>query len=128
MTAKTSPWPGIALWGLRVVVAVPFLGFGVMKLIGAPMLVHEFDMIGLGQGFRVFTGLVEITGALLLLPPRTSVYGGAILFCVSGGALAAEAGPLHGDVVHTLVLMVLTAGLVWAARGSLPRARRVSAA
>ncbi len=103
-------------------------GLGVMKLMGAPMLVQEFDRIGLGQGFRIFTGLVEIIGALLLLRPRASAYGGAILFCASVGALVGQAGPLHGDVVHTRVLMVLTAGLVWIARGTLPRFRRSSLA
>jgi hypothetical protein len=34
--------------------------------------VRRFDQIGLGQWFRVFTGALQVGGALLLLIPRVS--------------------------------------------------------
>ena len=37
--------------------------------LGFPMLVEEFDKIGLGQGFRYVTGVVEIIGAIAILAP-----------------------------------------------------------
>jgi uncharacterized membrane protein YphA (DoxX/SURF4 family) len=110
----------IALWVLKGLVALVFIAAAVSKLVGAPMMVADFKLIGLGQGFRLFTGLVEIGGAALLLIPRTSPVGAALLFCISFGALIAQATRLHGDVVHTLVFMAVTALLVWLGRSRFP--------
>jgi putative oxidoreductase len=39
-----------ALWILRVILALPFLGSGGAKLAGMPVMVAIFAKIGLGQG------------------------------------------------------------------------------
>ncbi len=119
MSASKRP-SMIALWVLKGLVALVFIAAAVSKLVGAPMMVADFKLIGLGQGFRLFTGLVEIGGAALLLIPRTSPVGAALLFCISFGALIAQATRLHGDVVHTLVFMAVTALLVWLGRSRFP--------
>jgi len=118
--SKAFPWADVGLWVLKGLAALIFIATGAMKLSGAPMAVAEFDQIGLGQGFRLFTGLVEVGGARLVLIPRTSPVGAGLLFCVSVGALIAQATRLHQDVVHTIVLMALTGALVWAGRSRLP--------
>ena len=117
----TSRGKTIALWVAKALVALLFLASGVMKLVGPTMAVEEFNQIGLGQSFRIITGLIEITGAVLLLVPRTAFYGAGLLFCVSTGALFAPATILHGDVIHTLVLMVITALLAWFSRPAVAR-------
>ena len=33
-------------------------------------MVAEFDKLGFGQWFRVFTGVIELIGAFVLLAPR----------------------------------------------------------
>ena len=61
------------LWVLTLFVAGMFLFAGAMKLSAQPMMVATFGQIGLGQWFRVFTGTLEVVGALLVLvpaPPR----------------------------------------------------------
>lgn len=106
----------LALWIGRVLLAAAFLAAAWMKLSGAPMMVTEFGVIGFGQWFRIFTGAVEIAGAGLLLFPVTTFYGALLLLCVDAGALAAQLGPLHGDIVHVLVLGALLALIAWATR------------
>jgi uncharacterized membrane protein YphA (DoxX/SURF4 family) len=116
--AKPAGWPIIGLWVLRGLVALLFVATGIFKLSAAPMAVQEFNQIGFGQGFRIFTGLTEIVGAAMLLTPAVSSLGAALLFCVSVGALVAQANRLHQDVIHALVLMAITATLGWASRRS----------
>lgn len=101
----------LAVWALRILVAGLFLLAATAKLAGQPMMVAEFGKIGLGQGFRVFTGLVEVLGALLVLWPRTTFWGALVLLAVCVGALIAQLGPLHGDLVHVLVFAALVAAL-----------------
>ena len=103
----------IVFWVLRVLVAAVFLAAGIMKLVGAPMLVAEFDLVGLGQWFRIVTGILEIGGGILVLVPALSALGAAVLLLVDVGAFIAQATRLHGDVIHTLVLIVATGVLAW---------------
>jgi len=107
-TAKT-----IGFWVFKILLAIAFVGFGALKLIGVPMLVHEFDIIGLGQGFRYVTGVIEVGGAIAMLIPASARFGSVALLCVSVGAFVAQATRLHGDVIHTLVLIVATGVLAW---------------
>src|SRR3989442_8091372 len=56
-----------------------FLTVGFLKQSGNAQLVGLFEAIGLGQWFRYLTGALEVTGAFLLLIPRTSGLGSLIL-------------------------------------------------
>jgi hypothetical protein len=57
-------------WILAIVLALVFVLAGGVKLIGAPGMVTEFAQIGIGQWFRIVTGLVEVSGAIGLLIPK----------------------------------------------------------
>jgi uncharacterized membrane protein YphA (DoxX/SURF4 family) len=103
----------VGLLALRIVVALAFVGFGAMKLAGVPMAVLEFEVIGLGQGFRHLTGLLEVSGAVLLLLPSTWRVGALALLGVSVGAFGVQLIILHGDLIHTLVLIAATGFLTW---------------
>ena len=106
----------IAFWVLKVLLALLFLGAGGFKLSGHPAAVAEFDAVGLGQWFRYFTAGAEITGAILLVWPRTMVYGAILLAAVSFGAFLAQLFVLHGDVIHTLVFTAIFVAIVWTHR------------
>ena len=82
------------------------------------MMVSEFGKIGLGQWFRYFTGATELAGVALVLWPRTTFYGCLVLLAVCVGAFVAQIGPLHGDVIHVIVL---SAVLVYVGYMSRPR-------
>jgi putative oxidoreductase len=51
---------------MRVSMAALFLFAAFGKLTSRPMMVQEFDIVGLGQWFRYFTGIVEVVGAAAL--------------------------------------------------------------
>jgi uncharacterized membrane protein YphA (DoxX/SURF4 family) len=101
--------------------AAVFLAAAAAKLTGYPMMVSEFNTIGLGQWFRIFTGVVEVAGALMLLWPATAFLGALTLLAVCAGAFAAQAGPLHGDLAHVVVLAALLLPVAWATRPRSPR-------
>ena len=108
----------ITIWILRVPLALAFGAAAFFKLSGAPMMVAEFGKIGLGQWFRYFTGATELAGVALVLWPRTTFYGTLVLLAVCVGAFVAQIGPLHGDVVHVIVLGAI---LVFAGYTTRPR-------
>jgi len=101
----------ISLWVLRVLLAVLFLAAAIMKFTGAPMIVAEFDLVGLGQWFRYVTATLELAGAVLLLVPAVSRLGAILLLFIDAGAFVAQVERIHMDWVHTIViggLLVLT--------------------
>jgi uncharacterized membrane protein YphA (DoxX/SURF4 family) len=105
----------IGLWAFKGLIALLFIGFGSLKLMGMAMLVREFEIIGLGQGFRILTGVIEVGGAVALVIPAISRFEAPTLLCVSIGAFVAQATRLHGDLIHTLVLIAATGALTWLA-------------
>ena len=92
---------------MKIALATIFLLAAAAKLAGQQQMVEEFGVLGLGQQFRFFTGLVEVTGAALLLWARTAFSGALLLLAVCACALVAQVGPLQGDAAHVLVLVVL---------------------
>ena len=109
----------IALWVLRVLLAAMFLFAAFAKLTGNAMMVDEFATIGLGQWFRIFTGLVEIVGAVALLTPAVSGFGAIVLLAVDVGAFVAQVGVLHMDWIHTIVIGALLAIAIYLQRGAI---------
>ncbi len=75
-------------WLLRVAVALVFVNVGLSKF-RDPMWVRLFGRIGLGQWFRIFTGVVQIAGGFLALVPRVAVVGVALCACTMAGATIA---------------------------------------
>lgn len=113
----------ILSWVLKVLLALAFGGAAYLKLSGQPHMVEEFGKIGLGQGFRFVTGAIEAASAALLLSPRTAFVGALGLCGISAGALVAQLGPLHGDLVHVGVLGSLAVLTAWLGRPSFLRGR-----
>jgi uncharacterized membrane protein YphA (DoxX/SURF4 family) len=105
--AGPGRWRLFAAWGLRALLALAFLGAATLKLSGDQKMVAEFGEIGFGQGFRYLTGAIEVAGVALLLWPRSTVVGAIVLLGICAGAFAAQIGPLHGDIVHVIVLGAL---------------------
>jgi uncharacterized membrane protein YphA (DoxX/SURF4 family) len=95
------------VWILQIVVAAAFLAAGGAKLAGAPFMVQLFAQIGLGQWFRVVTGIVEIVGAVALLYPRLASVGGVWL-----GATMFFGALTHILVLHTNPAPAVTLGLL----------------
>jgi putative oxidoreductase len=96
-------------WTLQILAAAAFLAAGGAKLAGVPMMVAIFDQIGVGQWFRIVTGLVEVIGAIALLVPVTAAFGGVLLaITMSVGALI-HLFVIGGSPLPATVLLVVTA-------------------
>lgn len=107
------------VWAYRTLVALMFLAAAGMKLTGQPMMVAEFEQVGLGQWFRYFTGGLELIGAILVLMPRFTPFGALLLLVVDIGAFIAQVTVLHMGWLHTIVTGLILAGLIWLERHKL---------
>ncbi|NIC07158.1 DoxX family protein [Billgrantia bachuensis] len=107
------------VWAVRILLALVFGAAGIAKLAGVPQMVEVFDAIGFGQWFRYVTGVVEITGAVLLLIPAFGFVGGLLLFATMVGGTATHLLLIGGSPVPALVLGLLSAFVAWRLRPSL---------
>ena len=105
-----------ALWLLQILAALFFVAAAISKFTGAEYNVMVFEKVGLGQWFRYFTGVLEVTGALLLLRPRSAALGGLLLAVVMVGALFTDLVILKGNGIAALVALVITAAIAWLRR------------
>ncbi|VFR32657.1 hypothetical protein ANK1_4209 [plant metagenome] len=105
-------------WGLRIFAAAAFLAAGGAKLVGVPMMVETFDHIGIGQWFRVVTGLVEVVGGVAILVPATAALGGLLLAITMLFAVLIHLFVIGGSAVPAIVLLAITATVFWLHRGS----------
>jgi uncharacterized membrane protein YphA (DoxX/SURF4 family) len=119
VTPAQPRWTSVALWIVRGLLALAFVAAGSAKLYGVPMLVEEFQHIGLGQWFRYFTGGLEIVGAILLLLPQRALFGAMLLICIMIGATITHLFVIGGSPVPALVLLVLNAVVAYAERGQI---------
>jgi putative oxidoreductase len=107
----------IALWVLQAFLALAFVGAASGKLLGKPEMVALFEAVGVGQWFRYVTGLMELTGAILIVVPRTKFFGAALLSVVMVGAVLTHLFILHSAPTAAAVLLVVAALVAWARRG-----------
>ena len=102
-------WRNYVAWALQTLVALAFLAAGTFKLAGAAPMLQIFQQIGIGQWFRIVTGLVEVAGAVGLLLPRfagpAALWLGFEMVC----AVFTHLAVLHSNPAPALVLLVLCA-------------------
>jgi len=109
----------IGAWVLQGLLAAAFLAAGGAKLLGAAMMVQIFDQIGMGQWFRVVTGLVEVAGAVALLVPGLATLGAAWLGATMFFAVLTHLFILQSSAMPALILLTLNALVVWLRRDQL---------
>jgi putative oxidoreductase len=116
---SVRPSRRIGAWTLQGIIAAAFLAAGAAKLAGVPFMVDLFAQIGLGQWFRVVTGVVEVVGAVALLVPGLASLGALWLGGTMIGAVATHVLVLHTSPVPAIVLGVLNALVVYLRRDEL---------
>jgi putative oxidoreductase len=104
------------LWLLRGLVGLAFLAAGGSKLVAASTMVAMFATIGLGQWFRMVTGVLEVAGAIGLFVPAVTVYAALLLAIVMVGAIIAHLTVLGGSPVPAAVLLLCSGGIAWLTR------------
>jgi uncharacterized membrane protein YphA (DoxX/SURF4 family) len=107
-------------WIVRIIVAVVLLQTLFFKFTGAKESVYIFSTLGAEPWGRIGSGVVELVGAILLLIPRTAVYGGILALGTISGAIFAHLTKLgiavsavddHGEL-FALALVVFIGSLV----------------
>jgi putative oxidoreductase len=110
-------------WLFRVLVGLTFLAAGGAKLIAEPGMVAMFAAIGVGQWFRMFTGVLEIAAAIGLFIPGVTVYAALLLMVVMVGAIIAHVAILGGSPFPAIALLLLSGGIAWLTRAGADASR-----
>jgi uncharacterized membrane protein YphA (DoxX/SURF4 family) len=109
----------LGAWTLQVVVAAAFFAAGAAKLAGVTFMIQIFDQIGVGQWFRIVTGVVEIVGAFALVYPGMAAIGGLWLGFTMVCAVAIHVFVMHSSPMPAGVLVALNALIVYLRRDEL---------
>ena len=110
---RSSRSKNAGLWVLQILTAAAFLMAGFGNQSGYAMMVETFDKIGMGQWFRYVTGGIEIVSAILLLIPRLTPVGAALLVCTMTGAVLTHLVLIGGSPVPAFVLGCFAAIILW---------------
>jgi putative oxidoreductase len=108
----------ILAWMLTILLALVFTLAGGVKLVNNPGMVQEFAQVGLGQWFRYFTGILEVSGAIGLLIPSVRFWAALQIATVMVGATIANLTVLHLPQAAGLtgVLLAFALALAWLRR------------
>ncbi len=120
----------IASWILRGIAAVILLQTLYFKFTGAPESVYIFSTLGLEPWGRIGSGVAELIASVLLLMPRTAVYGALLALAIITGAIASHLTKLgialpavddHGELFAlAIVVFLCSAAVVAMHRAELP--------
>ncbi len=80
----------VASWILRGIAAVILLQTLFFKFTGAKESVYIFSTLGLEPWGRIGSGIAELIASILLLWPRTVVFGAALSLVVISGAIVSH--------------------------------------
>jgi uncharacterized membrane protein YphA (DoxX/SURF4 family) len=105
-------------WILSILLALAFLLAGVPKLLAVTVWIRKFAHWGYPRWSLTVIGLLEVSGAVLLLIPRFVIYGVGLLTVVMLGAAYTHVANGEGvAVVRPLIFLCLLAAVGWL-RGS----------
>src|ERR1700738_4462576 len=107
----------IVTWVLSALLALAFLSAGAMKLISHPIEVQAFQSFGYPLWFLYVTGLLEVTGAILVLVPRVAFVGAGLLTCVMVGAVFAHLTHRQAAMMAPAAVLLIVALVVGTLRG-----------
>ena len=99
----------ISIYAAQILLGVIAIAAGYAKLSGTGLVVQQFQMLGIGQGFLSIAGAAEIAAGLCLLLPRGGILGAVLLACVTVGALGVTLGHVASAVAQPVPAASLTA-------------------
>jgi putative oxidoreductase len=106
----------ILLWCVQALLALVFVSTSWAKLMGKPEMVALFTAVDFGQWFRYVTGILELTGAVLIVVPETGRIGATLIATIMLGALTAHLFILHVPPTTPGVLFLMSGFVVWGRR------------
>jgi putative oxidoreductase len=118
---RRRPLAPVLLHMLEFAMGALFLYLGGAKLLGLPAAVRLFHDIGWGQWFRYVTGVVELTGGLLLVVPRLAGASALLLMTVMVVATGIELFVLHRPPVAATACLCAHGIIAWNRRAQTRR-------
>lgn len=90
----------IIVWILRLTAAIILLQTLFFKFSAAPVSVYIFSELNMEPWGRIGTGIAELIAAILILYPKTTVYGAALGIALMAGAIFFHITKLGIEVEH----------------------------
>jgi DoxX-like family len=111
----------IILWIARGIAAIIMLQTLYFKFSGAEESIYIFTTVGMEPWGRVGSGVAELIASLLILIPRTSVYGAVVGAGVMAGAIASHLFILGLEVmgdggqlfIYACLVMISCLFIIW---------------
>jgi hypothetical protein len=108
----------IASWCLQLIVAGILFQTLFFKFTGAPESIYIFSKLGIEPWGRIGSGIVELIAVVLLLVPRTIVWGALLALGVIAGAIVSHLTKLgivvqnDGGLLFILALIVFVSSTI----------------
>ena len=90
----------IIIWALRLLAAIILLQTLFFKFSAAPVSVFIFSELGIEPWGRIGTGVLELIASVLILIPKTSIYGAILGLGLMCGAIYFHFSKLGIEVQH----------------------------
>ena len=104
-------------WILSILLALAFLSAGLPKLLAVTAWIEKFTHWGYPRWSLPLIGLLEVSGAILLLIPRFAIYGVGILIAVMLGAAYTHVANGEGlAVLRPLIFLCFLVAVGWLRR------------
>lgn len=115
-TASSGKGLRIALYVVSGLLTALYLFASSGKLSGNPQAIEGFAKYGYSDGFRLFIGAAELSGAIGLWLPRLQFWAAAGLMIIMLGAVYTHVS--HGEApTGAVVAFALLGFIAWAQRG-----------
>jgi hypothetical protein len=114
MNAPPSTWVGRILTGLFALFMLA--ASAAPKLLGLAVAEETMSELGWPPGYAFMIGLIELTGVVLYLIPRTSVLGAVLMTGLLGGAMATQiraGSPLFSHILFPIYVGLFMWGGLW---------------
>jgi uncharacterized membrane protein YphA (DoxX/SURF4 family) len=112
--SKSGRGSAVTATVISTFLCVVFAATGLAKLTSQPMVVAEFALFGIPTWFMDLTGVLEVAAAVLVVIPRTSRIGAALIICILACAIVEHV--THGQAstgAAVFVLLLIAVALVW---------------
>jgi len=119
MTSPLGRNATLVSWVCQLTAAVILGQTLFFKFTGAPEARYIFTTLGVEPWGRIATGVLELVAVLLLLYPRTAVFGAVLALGLMGGAILSHLTRLgidvqgdHGLLFTLAIIVVVVAAII----------------
>ena len=103
-----------AVWTIAVLVGLSFVASGIPKINPGVGMIDRFEAWGYSAGFATAIGWVEVLGGLLVIFPKSRVWGAGLLSVNMIGAIVTHVRSGIGSPATAIVYLVLCITLLGA--------------